>query len=67
MKIEISAEAGVLVNQYDLEILYACAKKIVATPGQTIELVNSGSEVKNRYLMMTLIHFGVSCGQIKLV
>lgn len=66
MKIDITNKPGVLVTQHDLAILHACAEKIKSDPEQYIELVNCGSSMKNHYIIHTLLHFGVSCSQIRL-
>ena len=67
MKIDITNKPGVLITQHDLAILHACAEKLKSDPGQHIEVINCNNTIKNRYIIHTLIHFGASCGQIKLV
>ncbi len=67
MKVELANVPGVLATQIDIEFLRSCAEQLNAHPDQLIELVSSDDPVRNRFLITTLIHFGVSCGKIRLV
>ena len=67
MKIELMQQQGVLATENDLAMLRTYAETLQANPTQHIEIVKCHSNVKNRYIFQTLLHFGASCGQIRLV
>lgn len=54
----------VVATHYELAILRRCAKLVNSKPGQLVHVISPSQTPHTDYIVTTLMHFGVSCGQI---
>jgi hypothetical protein len=55
----------VLATHQELGVLRDCADMMREQPPRFIHVVSSGNKQKTQFIVNTLMHLGVSCGQIK--
>ena len=62
--IGLNVREQVVATHRELAILRRCAKLVNNEPGQVIHLISPLKTQQTNYIVKTLMHFGVSCGQI---
>lgn len=63
-KIMLTASNHVLTTQDELALLRQCAEYIKDRPNCALKIIDNRSTNKLAFVCKTLIHLGVSCGQI---
>jgi len=62
----LNIKEHVMATHRELAILRRCAKSLCAEPQQVVHVVAPEQQQQARFIANTLMHFGVSCGQIVL-
>jgi len=62
----LSTEKQIIATHRDLAILRRCAKLVMSNPGQVVHVITPAQSPHADYIATTLMHLGVSCGQIQL-
>ena len=60
----LNIKEHVIATHQELAILRRCATVACEKPGQVIHVVAADKPKQTNFIVKTLIHFGVSCGQI---
>lgn len=60
----LTLKEHVIATHQDLALLRRCAKLACESPDQMIHVVAPSQTGRTHYIVQTLMHFGVSCGQI---
>jgi len=60
----LNIKEHVMATHRELAILRHCAKSLCADPQQVVHVVAPQQQKQVRFIANTLMHFGVSCGQI---
>ena len=60
----LNVREHVIATHQELAILRRCATVACEKPDQVIHLVSADKSKQTSFIVNTLIHFGVSCGQI---
>ncbi|MGD8568167.1 MAG: hypothetical protein PVJ39_08780 [Gammaproteobacteria bacterium] len=60
----LNLKEHVITTHRELALLRRCAKLALEQPGQVIHVVSPQHTGHANYIVKTLMHFGVSCGQI---
>lgn len=63
-KIIFPSSKHTLTNQDELALLRQCANSIKDHPQRSLKIIARGYQQKIAFIYKTLIHLGVSCGQI---
>jgi hypothetical protein len=61
----LNLKEHVVATHRELALLRRCAKLAMDEPQQVIHVVSPDDTGRANYIVKTLMHFGVSCGQIK--
>ena len=61
-----STKKQIIATHRDLAILRRCAKLVMSNPGQVVHVITPAQTQHAHYIATTLMHLGVSCGQIQL-
>jgi len=62
----LSTKKQIIATHRDLAILRRCAKLVMSNPGQVVHVITPAQTPHAHYIATTLMHLGVSCGQIQL-
>lgn len=62
----LNIKKHVVATQKDFVVLRRCSELLETNPGYRIHIISSKWSVQTRYITKTLMHLGVSCGQIEL-
>jgi len=60
----LNLKEQVIVTHRELAILRRCAKLVNSAPDQIVHVVSPNKTLRTNFIVNTLMHFGVSCGQI---
>jgi len=60
----LNIKKHVIATHRELAILRRCAKSLRAEPRQVVHIIAPEQQKQARFIANTLMHFGVSCGQI---
>ena len=60
----LNLKEHIIATHQELALLRRCAKLACERPEQVIHVVSPGNTGHASYIVKTLMHFGVSCGQI---
>ncbi len=60
----LNIKEHVIATHQELAILRRCATVACEKPDQVIHVLSANKSKHTNYIVKTLIHFGVSCGQI---
>lgn len=54
----------VIATHQELAMLRQCASQALQTPNHVVHVISSRNQQRTNYLVKTLIHLGISCGNI---
>ena len=66
IKLCLQAQSNTLVTHEDLALLRRCANALQMSPNRIVNVVAESDNTRARYVIKTLLHLGVSIGQITL-
>lgn len=66
-KIGIKIEEHILVTHNELAALRNCSRVISADPNRFVYVVAPAEKKQTNFIIRTLMHLGVSCGQISFI
>ena len=65
--ISLNIKEKVVATQRELAVLRRCSELVRSHPERVVHIVAAGQNIRrSRFVENTLLHLGVSCGQIKL-
>lgn len=60
----LNTSKQVIATHQELAILRKCASQALQTPNHVIHVISSRNQQRISYLVKTLMHLGISCGNI---
>ena len=66
-KVCLDTDDNVLATHKELAILRHCSEMVRAQPDNRLRIVSPRRKPQTKFIVNTLMHLGVSCGQIELL
>ncbi len=66
IRIYLSTQAHALFTHTDISLLRRCVNALSMAPNRYINVVSPNNDPRTRFVIKTLLHLGVSIGQISL-